>query len=322
MPDKPKVLLTNPIHPDGAAILAPLAEMVVAPDARHETLRRLAADVTGIVVRAMLPDDIADHAPKLKAMVRHGVGLDFIPVEAATKRGVIVANLPGSNTQAVAEYYFTALTHLRRPLYRMDASLRRDGWDTARALANATAELGGGTLGVIGLGAVGSRVARIGGAGFGMTVIGCDAHQKHPPAGVELVDLTEMFARSDAIAVCCALTEETRGLVGRDLLARMKPSAVLVNMARGPIVDTAALVEALAAKRIAGAALDVYDVHPVPPESPLFGLPNLLLTPHVAAITTTSMRAMSVGAAEEMARILRGEPPRNFVNREGLEGAK
>src|SRR5215210_2886447 len=109
MADLPAVLITNPMHPDGEAVLAPHARLVVAPDAGAETLRRLARDADGIIVRAKLPDDIVDHAPRLRGMVRHGVGLDFIPVEAATRRGIAVANLPGSNTQTVAEYFFSAL---------------------------------------------------------------------------------------------------------------------------------------------------------------------------------------------------------------------
>ena len=123
MPDKPVVLLTNPMHPDGEAMLAPHVRLIVAPDARPATLRGWAADADGIIVRAKLPDDIVDHAPRLNAIVRHGVGLDFIPVAAATARGIAVANLPGSNTNAVAEYVMSALMHLRRPLYRLDTRL-------------------------------------------------------------------------------------------------------------------------------------------------------------------------------------------------------
>jgi D-3-phosphoglycerate dehydrogenase / 2-oxoglutarate reductase len=127
MPDKPIVLLTNAMHPDGEAILAPHVKMIVPPDARPETLRGWAKDADGITVRAKLPDDIVDHAPRLKGIVRHGVGLDFIPVAAATARGIAVANLPGSNTNAVAEYVMSALMHLRRPLYRLDNGLRSEG---------------------------------------------------------------------------------------------------------------------------------------------------------------------------------------------------
>lgn len=322
MSDRSIVLLTNPIHEAGSAILAPHAELVIADDTKPDTLRGLAAEVDGIIVRAQLPDDIADHAPRLKGMVRHGVGLDFIPVGAATKKGIAVANLPGSNTRTVAEYFFAALLQLRRPLYRLDASLRAEGWDKTRAGASSASEIGGTTLGVVGLGAIGSMIAGIAVSGFGMRVLATSRRRGHGLAGVEEVDLPKLFAKSDAIAVCCALTKETRGLVSDSLISRMKPDAVLVNMARGPIVDTAALKGALENGHIAGAALDVFDMHPLPADDPLLNTPNLLLTPHCAAITGTSLRAMSVGAAEEMLRILQGEPPINFVNPDCLKVRK
>lgn len=312
MTDKPTVLVTNPMHPDGDALLAPHARMVIAPDTAPDTLRRLAHDADGIIVRAMMPEDICDHAPKLKGMVRHGVGLDFIPVEAATRAGVMVTNLPGCNTQAVTEYFFATLFRLRRPLGDIEAAMRRDGWNKARPMADATREVAGDTLGVIGVGAIGSRIARIAREAFGMTVIGVN---KGPfPEGVAEVPLDELFRRSDTIAVTCALTDETRGLVNRHLIGLMKPDAVLINTSRGPVVETAALVDALAKGAIAGAAVDVYDSQPVPADSPLFACPRLLMTPHVAAITATSMRQMSLGAVAEMLRILRGERPLNLVN--------
>jgi D-3-phosphoglycerate dehydrogenase len=316
MAERPVVLLTNPIHEAGVEILAPHAELVTAADTAPETLRRAAAEVDGIIVRAQLPGDIADHAPRLKGMVRHGVGLDFIPVEAATKRGVAVANLPGCNTGAVAEYFFSALLHLRRPLYRLDSSLRSEGWNAGRSRADGTVEISGTTLGIVGLGAIGSRIAQIASGGYGMRVLAKSRSRGHGIAGVEEVELPELFAESDAVAVCCALTEETRGLVSAELISQMKPAAVVVNMARGPIVDSQALGDALKRGRLAGAALDVFDSHPLPEDDPLRNVPNLLLTPHSAAITATSLRIMSTGAAREMLRILRGERPVNFVNPE------
>jgi D-3-phosphoglycerate dehydrogenase / 2-oxoglutarate reductase len=314
MPERPTILLTNPMHADGEAILAPHARILTAPDATPDTLRKWAAEADGIIVRSKLPDDIVDHAPRLKGIVRHGVGLDFIPVAAATARGVAVANLPGSNTSAVAEYIMSALLHLRRPLYRLDAQLRKEGWAPARASGEPLLELSGSTLGIIGVGTIGQRLAGMARDGFGMKVLGTSRRQNAARDGVENVSLPELFSRSDAIAVCCALTDETRGLVSRDLIGRMRPSAVLVNVSRGAVVETAALLDALRSGRIAGAALDVFDVQPLPANDPLFETPRLLLTPHTAGITATSGRGMAVGAAEEMLRILRGEAPRNLVN--------
>jgi D-3-phosphoglycerate dehydrogenase len=314
MAEKPLVLLTNAIHPDGEAILSPHARLVVAPDTKPETLREWAAEAEGIVVRAKLPDDIADYAPKLRGMVRHGVGLDFIPVAAATARGIAVANLPGSNTNAVAEYCMSALMHFNRPLHRLDSLMRGDGWAAGRASAEHLAELSGTTLGILGVGAVGRRVAKIARDGFGMTILGTSRTKGSLAAGIEEVSHEDLFARSDAIVVSCALTDETRGLVDASLIARMKPRAVLINVSRGAVVKTDAIVEALKAGRIAGAALDVFEEQPLPADSVLFDCPNLLLTPHSAAITANSSRAMSVGAAQEMVRILRGEQPLNLVN--------
>jgi D-3-phosphoglycerate dehydrogenase len=314
MPEKPVVLLTNAMHPDGEAILAPHVRLITAPDARPETLRKWAAEADGIIVRAKLPDDIVDHAPHLKAMVRHGVGLDFIPVTAATARGVAVANLPGSNTNAVAEYVMSALMHLRRPLLRLDTQLRGEGWLAARGSADGLSELSASTLGILGVGTIGRRIAGIARDGFGMKVLGTSRLKGSLPQGVEEVSLPDLFAQSDAIAVCCALTDETRGLVNRDLLGRMRPHAVLVNVSRGAVIDTPAIIDGLRSNSIGGAALDVFDVQPLPPDDALLDCPNLLLTPHTAGITATSSRAMAVGSAEEMLRILRGEAPLNLVN--------
>lgn len=313
----PTVLLTNPIHADGEALLRPHANLVVAADTRPETLRAAVRDVDGVIVRAQLPDDITDHAPRLKGLVRHGVGLDFIPVDNATRNGVMVANLPGSNTQAVVEYFFAALFHLRRPLGRIDARLRADGWSAARPMADTAAEIGGSTLGILGVGAIGSTIARVA-RGFGMSVLGVDARPIAAP-DIEPVSIEDMFVRSDVISINCALTETTRGIVDARLIGLMKPTAVLLNMARGPVVVTAALVAALRSGAIAAAATDVYDTHPVPAGSPLFDCPNLLMTPHIAAVTANAMRAMSVGAAEEMLRILAGERPRHLVNPDCLK---
>ena len=315
MSDKPVVLLTNPMHDDGEAILSAHARLITAPDTRPDTLRAWAKDAGGIIVRAKLPDDIVDHAPKLKGIVRHGVGLDFIPVEAATARGVAVANLPGSNTNAVAEFVMSALLHLRRPLQRMDSLMRKDGWSASRATAETFTELSGSILGILGVGTIGRRVANIAREGFGMTVLGTSRRKGSLPDGVKEVSLDDLFARSDAIVVCCTLTDETRGLVSRNLIAKMRTHAVLVNVSRGAVIDTPALIAALTAGKIASAALDVFDVQPLWADDVLFACPSLLLTPHAAAITASSSRAMAVGAANEMLHILRGEAPRNLVNR-------
>lgn len=312
MATRPVVLTTIALHPEGAAVVSRHAELRTAPDTSAETIRAWAREADGIIARSKLPDDICMHAPRLKGIVRHGVGLDFIPVDNATKHGVAVANLPGSNAQAVAEYCFAALLSLRRPLARVEQAMLASGWTAARPAADGFLEIGGSTLGIIGVGTIGKRVAAIAG-GFGMKVLGASSRARDI-AGVRDVAIETLFGESDAIVVCCALTEKTKGLVNADLIARMKPHAVLINVSRGAVIDTPALVAALGKGAIGGAALDVFDVQPLHETSPLRGLRNTLLTPHIAGITATSLRNMSVGAAEEMVRILAGEAPINLVN--------
>jgi D-3-phosphoglycerate dehydrogenase len=273
------------------------------------------ADAEGLVVRNKLPPDLFDHAPRLRAVVRHGVGLDLIPVEAATAHGIPVANLPGSNTTAVVEYCLAAVLQLRRNLAGIDARLRRDGWAAARPLADAGVELRGGVCGIVGVGAIGARVGAIA-AAFGMRVLGLTRRPEALPPGIAAAAKEELFAQSDVVVLSCPLNDSTRGLVDAATLAAMKPDAVLVNVSRGAVVDTAAVVAALRAGRLGGAALDVHERQPLAGDEAVFDAPNLLLTPHVAGITATSWHGMSRGAVDTLLALLRGERPANVVNPE------
>jgi D-3-phosphoglycerate dehydrogenase / 2-oxoglutarate reductase len=312
---KPKVLLTNPIHPDLVPELRRHCEIVLAPDQSVATLASLLSDAEAIVVRAPLTPELLSVgcAPKLRVVVRHGVGLDMIPVPIATARGIPVANLPGSNTQAVAEYVIAAMLQLRRGLATMDRVLRNDGWGASRPLADRSLELGGATFGVVGVGAIGARAAEIARA-FGMRVLGLARRPEALPAGVEAADKATLFAQSDVVVLCCPLTEQTRGFVDVATVALMKHDALLVNIARGPVIDTCAVLRALRAGLLGGAALDVHDHQPLAGDEPVFDAPNLLLTPHIAGITDSSMRAMSRFAVDTLLALLRGERPSNVVN--------
>ncbi|HEX6362175.1 MAG TPA: NAD(P)-dependent oxidoreductase [Albitalea sp.] len=312
---RPSVLLTNPIHPDWHAVLAQHADVAVAPEGSAATLKRLVADADALMVRSQLPPDVFDQAPRLRAVVRHGVGLDMIPVEAATARGIPVANLPGSNTAAVVEYCVAAMLHLRRGLAAIDARLRRDGWAAARPLADRGIELGGAVCGIVGVGAVGTRLAAAA-SGLGMRVLGLTRRPASLPDGVVPASKEELFAQSDVVVLCCPLTDATRGLVDAATLATMKPGALLINVARGPVIDTGAVLAALRDGRLGGAALDVHDRQPLTGAEPLFEAPHLLLTPHVAGITATSLEGMSRGAVQTVLALLRGERPANVVNPE------
>lgn len=315
MSKKFKVLLTNPIHPDCHLTLANECDVVVAPDTNPETLKGLISDCDGLIVRCQLPQDIFDVARQLKAVVRHGVGLDFIPVDAATKKGIPVANLPGSNTNAVVEYCLATIFYFRRRLDFIDSQLRSVGWAKARPLADPSTEIATTTLGIIGFGAIGSKLARVA-TGLQMKTIALTRRPDVLPSEVGSVTKKELFSQADVIVICCPLNEETRGLVDQASISMMKSNAILINIARGPVVDTSAIIKALKAGDIAGAAMDVHDQQPLSGQEAVFDCPNLLLTPHVASITASSMRGMSDGSVKTILAILNGDRPKNIVNPE------
>jgi D-3-phosphoglycerate dehydrogenase len=290
-------------------------DVVVAPDIKSETLKGLISDCDGLIVRCQLPQDIFDGAKKLKAVVRHGVGLDFIPVDAATKKRIPVANLPGSNTNAVVEYCLAAIFYFRRHLDLIDSQLRIQGWAKARPIADPSTEIATTTLGIIGFGSIGGKLANAA-MGLNMKTIALTRRPETLPSGVRSVTKAELFSQSDVIVICCPLNEETRGMVDQPSISMMKSNAILINIARGPVVDTQAIINALKAGKIAGTAMDVHDQQPLTGEEAIFDCPNLLLTPHIASITSSSMRGMSEGSVRTILAILNGNQPENIVNPE------
>lgn len=316
---RPKVLLTNPTVPVGENIIKQVADIVLAPDQKPETLRAMVGDADVLIVRTKLPDDLFERPHRLKGVVRHGAGVDLIPMESATKLGIPVANVPGVNAQTVAEHAVTAFLMLARNTHRMDAQLRTVGWDKSRVLSDEGLELAGKTVGVVGVGAIGGIVANICVHGFGMKAIGFQRNLAKLPAHVRGVGLDELFSQADFIVMACPLTAETKGIASKARIGMMKKSAVLVNVARGPVIDEAAITAALQAGAIRGAALDVFDKQPITAEHPLMKLENVILTPHQAGLTIEAMERMSEGAANETVRLLRGERPVNFVNPEVWE---
>lgn len=315
MSKKFKVLLTNPIHPEFNQALMEECDVVVAPDIKPETLKGLITDCDGLIVRCQLPQDIFDGAKQLKAVVRHGVGLDFIPVCAATKKRIPVANLPGSNTNAVVEYCLAAIFYFRRRLDLINSQLRIQGWAKARPQADSSTEIATTTLGIIGFGSIGGKLANAA-MGLNMKTIALTRRPETLPSGVRSVTKAELFSQSDVIVICCPLNEETRGMVDQLSISMMKSNAILINIARGPVVDTQAIISALKAGKIAGAAMDVHDQQPLTGEEAIFDCPNLLLTPHIASITSSSMRGMSEGSVKTILAILKGIRPDNIVNPE------
>jgi D-3-phosphoglycerate dehydrogenase len=311
------ILLTQAIHPTAQAQLAELGEVRVSANTSADTLRRDASGCSVVVVRAPLPDDIFDAAPSLVGAVRHGAGVDMIPVEAATARGVLVANVPGVNAHTVAEHVLWSLLHLARRRGAMWARLQTGaaGWAAARALAEVGFELPGRTVGLIGFGHVGQAIARVCTSALSMRVLVHSRSGPRPEApAAEHVALRTLLARSDFVVLACPLTEQTRGLIGAAELAAMRQGACLINVARGPVVQEGALIDALRTGRLAGAALDVFDVQPLPEDHPYRQMEQVLLTPHVAGITEDSMRRMGSGVASAVEHLLRGALPPNCVN--------
>lgn len=309
-----KVLLTNPIDPSGVEVLSRVAEVVVAADAKADTLRRMVLEADVLMVRAFLPPDIFDGPHHLRGVVRHGVGLDMIPMESATAKGIPVANVPGSNAEAVAEHAIAGMLLVARGIHRMDRLLRGKDWNTSRKVSDDSTELFGRTLGIVGMGSVGTRVAEIASAAFRMRVLGTASRSRPAPAFVEVASPGTILRESDFVVLACPLTDATRHLVNAERLATMKPGAAIVNVARGPVTDERALAKALAEGRLRAAVVDVYDEQPLPRDHPFLALENIILTPHAAGITQESMKRMSQGAAEEAVRLVAFERPANLCN--------
>jgi D-3-phosphoglycerate dehydrogenase len=314
-----RVLVVDPIAAAGEALLARSAEVVRSPDSDPATIRRLAREADGIITRSKLPDDVFQAAPRVRAVAIHGTGTDLVPLADATARGVMVSNIPGGNAQSVAEYCVMAMLVQARGIFRIVDALKRDSWDGARALGADTHEIAGMTVGLVGVGEIGKRVAKICRDGFGMRVLGNQRRMERLPSEAEPSTLENLVATSDFVVVTCPLNEDTRYLFNRKRIESMKPTAWLINVGRGPVVEEEALVAALRERRIGGAMLDVYEHYRLPPGHPLFALDNVVLTPHLAGMTRESRGRMSVAAAEEILRMLAGERPKNFVNPESAD---
>ena len=308
----------DPIAAEGEALLSRSIEVVRAADSAPDTIRRLAKDADGIIIRSKLPDDIFEAAPRVKAVAIHGTGIDLVPLASATQHGVMVSNLPGVNAQSVAEYCVMAMLMLARNIVAITTAMRTQPWDEARKGAAPAAELEGTTVGIIGVGEIGGRVAKICRRGFGMRVLGTQRRLDRLPPDAEGVSFEKLARESDFIVIACPLTPETHHLINEKTLRLMKPGVWLINVGRGAVVDERSLVLSLKEKRIAGAMLDVYERYRIGPGHELFKLGNVILTPHLAGGTIASRARASVAAAGEMLRMLAGERPINLVNPQAL----
>jgi len=289
----------------GQAVLRPGLDPA-APH-RAELLARADGWIAGVE-----PIDAAtlDLAPRLRVIARYGVGVENVDLEAARTRGITVTNTPGANSVAVAELTIGLILALARSIVPAATAVRAGGWEQVRGIGVA-----GRTLGLIGLGAIGREVARRA-AGLDMRVIAYDPALDDDAvraAGATPATLDDVVAGADVLSLHVPVTPTTRRMVDADLIARMRPGALLVNTARGELVDEAALADALRDGRLAGAALDTLAVEPPPADHPLIGLTNVLVTPHIGALTDAATTAMGRGALDDCVAVLDGRPPRHPV---------
>lgn len=313
------IFSTHALHPAATEMLTSAGELRIASSPDGDTLLAEGRDTDILIVRAPIPPTFFAESSRLRAAIRHGAGVDMIPYDAATSAGVLIANVPGVNAPTVAEHVFMVILALLRRFRPMDRDLRGKGWLTGRAHSDHAVDLGGRTLGIVGMGNIGKAILRIARHGFGLDVI---AHTRTPtnvPEDARYLPLDDLLAASDIVILCCPLTPETTGLMSRDRINRMKPGALLVNVSRGAVVDDEALIEALLSGRLGGAALDVFTTQPLPADHPYLQFDNVIVTPHLAGITDESMMRMGVGAATEAIRVLSGELPVNLRNPEVVE---
>ncbi len=318
---KPTVLLYESIHADGLALLEEEADVRYAPGWSEAEVLPIVADVEGIIIRAngRITRRLMESAPSLRVVGRHGVGLDNVDVGAAAELGIYVVNTPDANAESVAEHALGLMIALSRRIVEGDRELRAGHWNARYALIGR--ELRWCTLGVVGCGRIGSRVAQMAHAAFEMEVLYDDVIP-HPELemtlGATRVPREGLLRRADYVTLHVPLIPSTQGLIGASELALMKATAFLINTSRGPVVDEDALMEALRSGRIAGAALDVYSTEPLPDDSPLLSTQNLLLTPHMAAHSEEALRNMSL-VAEDIIAVLEGQEPRHWVNRDMMQ---
>ncbi len=270
--------------------------------------------------------DVLEACGKLKVVSRAGVGVDSIDLPAATRLGICACNTPAVNTTEVADHAMAQLLSLTRMIREFDAAVKAGKWSSAtqevRALAAGMKRIAGSTVGIVGFGNIGRAFAtRV--KGFGpFRVVAYDPYIPQTEAdlfGVELVSLDELLTESDFVTVHAPATDETHHIIGTEALQRMKPSAILINCARGPLVDPNALHAALTSGEIAAAALDVTEQEPISAEDPLLGLDNLILTPHVAAASPVTAIEGSKRQAENVLMVLTGQKPHGLANPEVIK---
>jgi D-3-phosphoglycerate dehydrogenase len=309
------------IPDDAPPVMAPSAAYRTLLDrqavAYHNTLpsgeegltERIAGAAVVINIRSStrFTDAVFQQSPNLRLLSLWGTGTDNVDLAAAARHGVTVTNTPGVSAFSIAEHTLALMLATARRIPCVDAKIRQGHWPRGQAV-----QMHGKTLGIVGLGAVGRQFARLG-TGIGMRVIAWTMHP-NPALGFELVPLDELLRSSDVVSLHLRLSSETRGFIGKSEIGKMKPSAILINTARGAIVDEQALLDALTSNRIAGAGLDVFEVEPLPHGHPLTRLENVVLTPHSAGVTPEALEAGLKLSIDNVWNFLDGRPTNVVVN--------
>ena len=309
-----RILVAEPIASEGIELLRASHEVDERPSLPRAELSAILPDYDALIVRSQVQVDAGLIAAGTRLVVigRAGVGVDNVDLDAATRAGILVVNAPTGNTIAAAEHTLALLYGLARRTAPADASVRRGEWKRAQFTG---LELRGRTLGIVGLGKIGQAIA-VRAIAMEMAVLAVDPFVTEEQAtnhGVELVEFDEMLRRADVVTVHVPLTRATRGLIGRDALAKLKPGAIVLNVARGGVVDEAAVAEALASGHLGGAGIDVFE-HEPPTDSPLLGAPNTLLTPHLGASTAEAQILVAEEVAAQVLDVLEGRSARYAVN--------
>jgi len=319
-----RILISDDLSPEAKTILEriPGAEVEFRVGLKPAELREIISGYDALAVRSAtkVTAEILAAAPRLRVIGRAGTGVDNIDLAAATRRGVVVMNAPGGNSVSVAEHTLALLLALSRRVADASQSTRGGKWEKKKFSSGR--ELSGKTLGVVGTGNIGALVVQRAKA-FGMKVIGYDPFLSEEAAGklgIELVALPDIFRRSDAITLHVPLTEQTKNMVAAPQLAAMKQGALLVNCARGGLVDEKALAQSLKAGHLGGAALDVFETEPPPADHPLFSCENFIATPHLGGSTEDAQQNVAVIVCESMVEYLSTGTVRNAVNVPSVSG--
>jgi glyoxylate reductase len=321
MMSKPKVFVTRAIPEKGFEIIRDFCEVDVWPDELPPTHDELLQHVRGVdgllcLLTDQIDGEVLDAAgPHLKVISNHAVGFDNIDVQAATARKIPVGNTPDVLTDATADFAFALMMAVARRIPEAERYVHEGKWKTWGPMILLGVDLKGATLGLIGFGRIGKAMARRA-VGFDMRVIYYSPSEKKAETAIKAtrVDFETLLKESDFISLHTPLTPDTRHLIDSEALSKMKLNAVLVNTSRGPVVDMDALYEALKEKRIFGAGLDVTEPEPLPLDSPLLTLDNIVITPHIASASKTTRDKMSWMAAQNLIAGLKGEPLPNCVN--------